>query len=133
MNATMSTTVEWLAGVNAILGAWSIAAPFVFTGAAELWTGFTSWSYALVGGLIVLFSGYNWWIADDDDAGSEWAAGGTAILGLWTIVFPFVTDIDVEEPFGRIHVAVGAAIAKRADYNRWLTLSDKSVPWATTA
>ncbi|WP_459807936.1 SPW repeat domain-containing protein [Halopiger thermotolerans] len=127
----MSTTVEWLAGVNAILGAWVIATPFVFTDAAALWTGSAFWNYVLVGGAIVSVSGYNWWITDDDDAGSELAATGSVVLGLWLIVFPLVTDVGVEGPFVWIDMAVGATIAKLAAYNIWLTLSDKSVTWTT--
>ncbi len=129
----MSTTVEWLAGINALLGAWVIATPFVFTGGAEPCTGMAFWNYVLAGSAIVSFSGYNWWITEDDDAGSEWAAAGSVVLGLWMIVFPFVTDIDAEGPFIWIDVAVGAVVAKLAAYNIWLTLSDKSVAWATRA
>lgn len=133
MKVPMSTTVEWLAGVNAVLGAWVIATPFVFTDAAALWTGFAFWNYVLVGGAIVSFSGYNWWVTDGDDAGSEWAATGSVVLGLWMIAFPFVTDVGSEGPFVWIDIAVGATIAKVATYNVWLTLSDKSVARATRA
>ena len=129
----MSETVEWLAGVNAILGAWLIAIPFIFTGEATFWTGFAFWNYVLVGGGIVLFSGYNWWSADESDAGSEWAAAGSVILGLWMIVLPFVTNISAERLFIWNDVLVGAAVAILAGYNVLVTYGEKSTSQATTA
>lgn len=90
----MSDIVEWLSGVNAVLGAWLIAVPFVIRG-AEFATDFAFWNYALVGGGILVLSAYNAWIADADDPGNRWAAVGTGLLGLWLVVVPHLTEIAI--------------------------------------
>lgn len=87
----MSQIVEWFAGVNALIGAWLVAIPFLFADVAGFETGFAFWNYLLVGGGILLLSGYSWWSADEDDPANTWASAGSALLGLWLIVLPFLT------------------------------------------
>lgn len=115
----MSETVEWLAGVNALLGAWLVAIPFLFSDAPGMGTGFAFWNYVLVGGGILVLSGYNWWVADDDDPGSSWAAAGSAILGLWLIVVPFLTDVAAGGWLLWNDIIVGALVAIMAGYNAY--------------
>jgi hypothetical protein len=115
----MSEIVEWLAGVNALLGAWLVAIPFVFAGAPGMGTGFAFWNYILVGGAIFLLSGYNWWVADEDDPGSTWAAVGSALLGLWMIVVPFLTTVSAGGLLLWNDIIVGAIVAILAGYNAY--------------
>ena len=115
----MSEIVEWLAGVNALLGAWLVAIPFLFADALGAGTGFAFWNYVLVGGGILALSGYNWWAAEDDDPGSTWAAIGSAILGLWMIALPFVTGAAADGWLVWNDVVVGAVVAILAAYNAY--------------
>ncbi|MFB6165904.1 MAG: SPW repeat protein [Haloarculaceae archaeon] len=115
----MSEIVEWLAGINTILGAWLVAVPFVFADAVGLGTGFAFWNYIVVGAAIVVLSGYDWWVADDDHPGNSWAAGGSAILGLWIFITPFVTAAGVSGLLLWNDVIVGGIVAVLAGYNAY--------------
>lgn len=88
----MSEITEWLAGINVALGAWLVVLPFVMGEAISTSTPFAFWNYVLVGAAIVALAGFNLWRADDDRPGSAVAAGITALLGLWVVVLPYVTE-----------------------------------------
>lgn len=118
----MSDTAKWLSGANALLGAWLVAIPFLFADLAGMETGFAFWNYVIVGGGILAFSGYNFWAtADDDQTASAGAAVGSAILGLWLIVLPFVTQVSAGGWLLWNDVVVGALVAGFAGYNAYET------------
>ena len=110
----MTEMERWLGGLNALLGAWLIAVPFVF--GIESDAGL--WNHVIVGAAILVFSGYNAYSADEYESGSMWAAGLSALLGLWMIVAPFVFTVEGGTVFWN-DVVVGALVALMAGYNMY--------------
>lgn len=115
----MNESSKWLAGANALIGAWLVAIPFLFAGAAGMGTGFAFWNYVVVGGGILAFSGYNVWAIAQDRPASAAAAVGSAILGLWLIATPFVTQVAAGGWLLWNDVIVGALVAGLAGYNAY--------------
>ena len=113
----MSDIVEWLSAVNAALGAWLFAIPFVLPDAVPMAYGFAFWNHVLVGGAIVALSGYDWWVADEDRPGNALAGAATAVLGLWSIAVPYVTTIVVDGWLLWNGIIVGAIVAAIGAYN----------------
>lgn len=129
----MSDTRKWLAGVNALLGAWLVAIPFLFADVAGMETGFAFWNYIIVGGGILAFSGYNFWQINDDQSANAGAAVGSAILGLWVIVVPFVTQVAAGGWLLWNDVIVGALVAGLAGYNAYEAADYGSETVSTTS
>ena len=110
----MSTTTKWLAGTNAVLGLWLIAAPFVLgvTGAGV-------WNAVVVGSLIALASGYNWYLTTTDEEVNRLVAYSAAVLGLWVIAAPFVFGVGTAATWN--DVVVGAVVASFGGYDGYAT------------
>jgi hypothetical protein len=115
----MSEIVEWLAGVNLALGAWLVAIPFVLPESVAMATGFAFWNYVLVGAGIAVLSGYNWWAADDIEPGSVLAAAGSAVLGLWMLAVPYLTELRVDGWLLWNDLIVGAIVAVLGAYSAY--------------
>jgi uncharacterized membrane protein len=106
----MSTTTKWLAGTNAVLGLWLIAAPFVLgVTVAGLWNA------VVVGSLIALASGYNWYLTTTDEEVNRLVAYSAAVLGFWVIAAPFVFGVGTAAMWN--DVIVGAVVASFGGYN----------------
>lgn len=118
----MSEITEWLAGINVALGAWLVVLPFVMGEAISPATPFAFWNYLLVGAAIVLLSGYNLWRAGEAHPGSAVAAGVTALLGLWVVVLPYVTEPLVRSWLIWHDGIVGGVVAVIGAYNAYQTV-----------
>jgi hypothetical protein len=106
----MSNTTKWLAGTNAVLGLWLIAAPFVLGV-----SGAGLWKAVVVGSLIALASGYNWYLTTKDGKVSRLVAYSAAVLGLWVIAAPFVFGVGTAVMWNDL--IVGAVVASFGGYN----------------
>jgi hypothetical protein len=109
----MTRLTKWLAGTNALLGAWLVVAPAVFetTSAGLL-------NDMLVGLLVVSIGTYNYYRTTQGHEVGRWASVANALLGVWLVAAPFV--------FGGItgaalynDVTVGALVAVFAGYNAY--------------
>ena len=129
----MNESSKWLAGANALLGAWLVAIPFLFANVAGMGTGFAFWNYVIVGGGILAFSGYNLWALADDRPASVGAAVGSVILGLWLIATPFVTQVAAGGWLLWNDVIVGAIVAGLAGYNAYEAADYDSGTVSTTS
>lgn len=107
---TVSTTTKWLAGLNALLGLWLIAAPFVFDVPTA-----AMWNAVIVGGLIAVLGGYNYYLTTQDQEVSVSVAGLNGLLGLWVIAAPFVFQPGTAALYN--DVFVGALVAIFGGYN----------------
>lgn len=123
----MSDIVEWFGGLNALLGAWLIALPFVF----EVGGGFEFWNYLVVGAGILALSGYNTWesAADEDESGSSWPAVGSLVLGAWLVLTPFVFEVGSRVVFWN-DVVVGLVVATLAAFDAYEARASDSEPTA---
>lgn len=108
----MSTTTKWLAGLNGLLGLWLIAAPFVFTVPTA-----ATWNAVVVGGLIAVLGGYNYYLTTSGEEVSAVAAAVNALLGLWVIAAPFVFQPGTAALWN--DVIVGALVAIFGGYNAY--------------
>lgn len=115
----MSETVEWIAGVTAILGAWMIAFPLLFTDRIGTVTEFAFWNYLLVGAGIFLLSVYDWYAADAYEPGHKWTAIVTVLLSLWLIAVPFFTEVPAESMELWNGMIVGSLVAVFAGYDAY--------------
>lgn len=85
----MTDATKWLSGINALLGAWLVVSPFLLTTT----TGGLSasvWNNVVIGAVIFLIAGYNYYRQSRNQAVSTGSASLVALLGLWMIVAPFV-------------------------------------------
>lgn len=107
----MGAPVRLLAGIDAVLGGWLVAAPFVFGVDLTL----ALWNHAVVGVLVVLVSGYDAATAGVGVAGTVDGATLVSLLGLWTIASPFL--LGFPDPVGFWNsLVVGTLIATIASY-----------------
>lgn len=109
----MSTTTKWLAAANAVLGLWLVAAPFVFGV-----SGAGLWNAVIVGSLIVMVGGYNWYLTTKDREVSVAGASLNALLGLWVIAAPFLFSPGTTALWN--DVIVGAVVVTFATYNAYV-------------
>lgn len=108
----MGTTTKWLAGANAVLGLWLIAAPFVFGV-----SGTGLWNAVIVGSLIAIVGGYNWYLTTKGEEVSVAGAGFNALLGLWVIAAPFLFDPGTSALWN--DVIVGVVVSSLGGYNAY--------------
>lgn len=115
----MSTTTKWLAGTNAVLGLWLIAAPFVF-GVSDAGL----WNAVIIGSLIALASGYNWYLTTQGEEVNRSVAYSVALLGLWVMAVPFVFGVGTAAMWN--DVIVGALMATFGGYNGYVSTEQQS-------
>jgi hypothetical protein len=109
----MSRTTRWLAGTNALLGAWLVVAPFLLdTSTAGLY------SDVLVGVLVATLGAYNYYLAGSGREVNRVAAIVNAMAGLRLIAAPVVLRGVAGAAF-RNDVIVGALVALFAGYNAY--------------
>lgn len=120
----MSEMVKWLSGVNALVGAWIVAALFLLTATGGGLSA-SAWNNIIVGVAILLIAGYNYLRTDEDEPGSVGASALVALLGLWILVAPFlVFTVDTAALFwsnvlsGALVALIGAFNAYTASKNR---------------
>ena len=109
---TVSTTTKWLAGLNALLGLWLIAAPFVFGVPTT-----AMWNAVIVGALIAILGGYNYYLTTQGQEVNVSVAALNVLLGLWVIVAPFVFQPGTVALWN--DVIVGALVAIFGGYNAY--------------
>lgn len=90
---TLNTDVmQWLSAIVALVGLYLVASPFVFE-ATETATR----NDTLVGTAIVLLGGYNFYRLSKDRLGSGAIAALATLLGLWTLLSPYVIEMGSDE------------------------------------
>lgn len=77
----MSARSKWPIGIAALFGVWLFVSPFV-VGAS----GAHLWNDVVVGAVVAILGAYSGYTR----AGSRGASGLVTLLGLWSIVTPFV-------------------------------------------
>ncbi len=88
---------KWISGLVALIGAWMIAAPFVFE---TIWPAQFElleahfWSDVIVGLALLVLGGYNYYRRSDERLANSGVAMLIALLGLWMIATPFVFGIE---------------------------------------
>lgn len=82
---------KWASLAIALLGLWLIVEPFLFEILAA-----NFWNDIVVGALLVVVGGYNYYRRADEHLGSVGAAVFAALLGLWLIVSPWVYAVEIE-------------------------------------
>lgn len=123
----MTEATKWLAGINAVLGLWLIAAPFVFSGVPQT----SVWNAVIVGALIAIIGGYNWYLTTQDKEVSTSGAGLNTLLGLWLIAAPFLFNPGTTMLWN--NVIVGAAVAILAGYNTYVANQARTAATAEPA
>jgi hypothetical protein len=109
---SVSTTTKWLAGLNSLLGLWLIAVPFVLTVPTT-----AMWNAVIVGGLIAVLGGYNYYLTSQGEEVSVAVASLNTLLGLWVIAAPFVFRPGTVALWN--DVIVGALVASFGGYNAY--------------
>jgi hypothetical protein len=80
----------------ALAGVWLMIEPFLI----EPIVAGNFWNDILVGALLLVLGGYNYYRRSNDELGNTAVAGMAALLGLWLIVAPWVYGIDT--PGGQV-------------------------------
>lgn len=81
---------KWASALIALAGVWLLVEPFLI---APIVAG-NFWNDIVVGALLVVLGGYNYYRRANEDLGNTAVAGLAALLGLWLIVAPWVYGID---------------------------------------
>lgn len=93
-----------------MLGLWLIVAPFLLGApTADLWND------VIVGGLIAVLAGYNWYRTTQGEEVSTSGAALNSLLGLWLIAAPFVFGVSGALLWN--DVIVGIIVASLAGYD----------------
>ena len=84
-SAVDTGTMKWVSGIISLVGLWIAISPFVYgAGAAALWNN------VVVGLAIFLLAGFNYYRMTKGLLASVGVASLVVLLGLWSIVAPFV-------------------------------------------
>ena len=86
-----SEMTKWLSGIASLVGLWIAVSPFVYEVTAT-----ARWNDLLVGAGIFLIAGYNFYRRTKGYATNVGAMSLVALLGLWTLLSPFVIEMDSE-------------------------------------
>lgn len=98
---------EWLTGIAFVFGLWVLAAPFVLgASGAPLWNG------VVVGGLVAALTAYEYTRKTTEDR--TWSAWTATVLGLWTVISPFVLGMGATMQWS--NVIAGLVIALASGY-----------------
>jgi hypothetical protein len=86
-----SESGKWISAIIALAGLWLVIEPFLID---PIIMG-NFWNDIVVGVLLIVLGGYNYYRRTNEKLGSTAAAALAALLGLWLIVAPFVYDLDI--------------------------------------
>ncbi|WP_129113024.1 SPW repeat domain-containing protein [Halegenticoccus tardaugens] len=106
---------KWTTAAAALLGLWAIASPFAY-GAGQAMT----WSAVVVGALVALVAGYDFYRRTEAERLVTGGAALTALLGLWLLASPFVFETATGTGMFWSSVVVGVAIAALGAYNAYV-------------
>lgn len=106
----MRSPIQWITALNGVLGLWLIVAPFIVETLA-----IDHWNDPLVGGIIVILAGYNYYSERVQGTINRRVAAINGILGGWLIVAPFVYGISGRALWNSVFV--GVLVAAFAGYN----------------
>ncbi|WP_457590063.1 SPW repeat domain-containing protein [Halalkalicoccus salilacus] len=107
---SMRSPTRWITAVNGVLGLWLIAAPFLVESLA-----IAHWNDLLVGGVIVIVAGYNFYSERTQGTINQRVAAINGVLGGWLIVAPFVYGLSGIALWN--NVCVGVVVTSFAGYN----------------
>lgn len=102
---------KWLSALVALVGLWVGASPFVY-GATSI----ARWNNLAVGGAVFLLGAYNFYRTNEGQVPHVGIAGVAALLGLWSIVAPFVLGFESRGLIWSTAVS-GLVIAALSAYN----------------
>lgn len=119
--------MKWVSGLVSLVGLWIAASPFVYDT-----TQMGLWNNAVVGLAIFLIAGYNFYRMSNGFFASVGSASLVALLGLWTIVAPFVMAFETEAMLWS-NVGAGAVVALLAAYNAYANREAQAAPAGTRA
>jgi hypothetical protein len=99
----MNQQVKILSGINIVLGAWLIIAPFVmgYTDTAAMWNSI------IVGVIVAILA----WIRAANPASAPWLSWVNAVLGVWLIIAPFILGFSGMTGSKWTNIVVGVGIA----------------------
>lgn len=106
-------TMQWVSALVGLVGLWIVASPFLFEA-----TETAIWNNTIVGTVIFLLAGYNFYRMTKDRLASVGAAALAALLGLWILVTPFVMEMGSDELATSTAVS-GLVVAALAAYNAY--------------
>lgn len=117
-------SMKWLSGIVSLVGLLLAVSPFVWA-VSEAAIG----NNIVVGLAVFLLAGYNYYRMSKGYIGSISVAALVALLGLWTIIAPFLYPFDAEV-LAWTTVAAGIVIALVSGYNAY---ESRQAAAATTA
>ncbi|WP_247002085.1 SPW repeat domain-containing protein [Halosolutus gelatinilyticus] len=119
-NEERRRTMPFISAIIAVLGAWVALSVFVYDVSQT-----TLWNNVLVGAVVFLAAGYNFYRVRNDVPLSVGIAGLVALLGLWLIIAPALLAMTTG-PFWSTLVT-GLLIAGLAGYNAYDAREARSV------
>jgi hypothetical protein len=113
---------KWVSGFASLVGLWIAVSPFLYAATATAF-----WNDLLVGVAIFVIAGYNYYRVTSGHVSSINSASLVALLGVWTLLAPFVLEMGSTELFWS-NLVGGALVALLAGYNAYANRSvDTSV------
>lgn len=108
-----SRGIKWLSGLASLLGLWIAASPFLYES-----TQIALWNNVIVGMTMFLLAGYNYYRLTKGHRLNMGAASLVALLGLWSVLAPFLFEFD-SQALASSTMASGLAIALLSGYNAY--------------
>lgn len=105
--------MKWVSGIVSLIGLWIFASPFLFET-----SNFSFWNNLVVGAAIFLIAGFTFYQLSNGMYASVGVLSLVVLLGLWTIVAPFVVDFDTGA-LELSNIAAGFAVAILAGYEAY--------------
>ncbi|KYH23947.1 hypothetical protein HAPAU_40260 [Halalkalicoccus paucihalophilus] len=105
----MRSPLQWITAFNGVLGLWLIVASLLDALAID------HWNDPLVGGIIVILAGYNYYSERTQGTINRRVAAINGVLGGWLIIAPFVYGISGRALWNS--VSVGVLVVAFAGYN----------------
>jgi hypothetical protein len=103
----MNQNTKVLSGINIVLGAWMIIAPFVLGYSANP---VAMWNSIIVGAIVLILA----WIRAANPASAPGLSWINAILGVWLIIAPFILGTSAtarsSAQWNEIIVGIGIAV-----------------------
>lgn len=106
-------TLKLLSGVVALIGLWIAASPFMYET-----TQTALWNNLAIGGAIFLLAAYNFYRMSNHEPANVGSSSLIVLLGLWSIVAPFLLDFG-SEALVYSTMASGLAAALLSGYNAY--------------